>query len=70
MLNVLVNAGFEQMNKPQWIPFTGYPKGAISKRRIWKHKGLHPSLMATFHLAGKSGEARRATIWLIIECCW
>ena len=36
----LVNAGFEQMNKPQWIPLTGHPKGGISKRRIWKRKGL------------------------------
>ena len=36
----LVNAGFEQLNKPQWIPINGHPKGGISKRRIWKRKGL------------------------------
>lgn len=36
----LVNAGFEQISKPQWIPLKDHPKGGISKRRIWKRKGL------------------------------
>ena len=30
----LVNTGFEQMNKPQWIPLNSHPKAGISKRRI------------------------------------
>ena len=25
---------------PEWIPFNGHPKGGISKRRIWRRKGL------------------------------
>ena len=36
----LVNAGFEQMSKAQWIPLKDHPKGGIAKRRVWVRKDV------------------------------